>query len=476
MATVTNTISAYPTSHDTTNISYYSVNSSHPVSYGYTDSNSTTYAQVHLTRNSNAETYVYYKFDFNDIPDNATVKSISAKAKGLVNNTSSTRVNVKQMQLCTGFSSNITFKGTALTMTTSATEQTFASVGTWTVSEVKDSGIRFYCKRGTSNTTTNYYMRMYGATMSVTYEYQEITYIVTSSLNGDGEIDPSGAVELDPGEEYTLAIVPANASDTVTATKNGSSITSSLVRVEDPGGTHSHAATAESFTTELSSANANFYTAASTIGTYFEDAIGHTAASPGRTSASETYVKDGGSNTATGWAWFEFDFSDIPPTATINSVSVQCYGFAASTTHDATHKANIQLYSGSTAKGSEQYFTSTSNSTITLSSPGTWTRDDLDEARLRFEVAYYGGGLFGITWTVNYTSQAGVYYTYTYTVNEDATIVVTITGGGSTTKIYFKNSGAWTAATKVYKKVNGSWVQQSDLTNVFNSTTNYVKG
>lgn len=31
-------------------------------------------------------------------------------------------------------------------------------------------------------------------------------------------------------------------------------------------------------------------------------------------------------------------------------------------------------------------------------------------------------------------------------------------------------------ATKVYKKINGSWVEQTDLTQVFSSSTNYIKG
>ena len=29
---------------------------------------------------------------------------------------------------------------------------------------------------------------------------------------------------------------------------------------------------------------------------------------------------------------------------------------------------------------------------------------------------------------------------------------------------------------RIYKKINGVWVQQTDLTTVFNDTTNYVKG
>ena len=41
-------------------------------------------------------------------------------------------------------------------------------------------------------------------------------------------------------------------------------------------------------------------------------------------------------------------------------------------------------------------------------------------------------------------------------------------------EMYIKVNGSWIQATAVYKKVGGSWVEQSDLTNVFDSGTNYL--
>ena len=119
-----------------------------------------------------------------------------------------------------------------------------------------------------------------------------------------------------------------------------------------------------------------------------------------------------------------------------------------------------------------QKFTSSTNSIITLADVGTWTVAELQQAKLRFAVGYYGGHLFGITWTVTYQASG---YVYTITaIATDHTIVVT--SGGATDTIYFKSNGAWVSATKVYKKVNGTWVQQTDLTNVFDAQTNYVRG
>lgn len=167
MATIQATISAHPTSYDTTNISYYSLNSSYPISNAYADSDSTTYGQLNWTRGGLAETFIYLKFDFSSIPYGATIISVSAKGKGYAGATSTSIVSTRQMQLATG----TTLKGSALTLANSATEQTFTDVGKWTREELLDAGIRFYIRRSTSYTSNNYGLRMYGATMTVTYEY-----------------------------------------------------------------------------------------------------------------------------------------------------------------------------------------------------------------------------------------------------------------------------------------------------------------
>ena len=109
---------------------------------------------------------------------------------------------------------------------------------------------------------------------------------------------------------------------------------------------------------------------------------------------------------------YPFDFSGIPLNATITSVQVKCYGAIESTSQTASH-ADISLWIGNTQKGTTQKFTSTSNSTITLSDVGTWTAAELQDAKLRFGVGYYGGRLLGVTWTVNYTVPYETIYSYT---------------------------------------------------------------
>ena len=42
--------------------------------------------------------------------------------------------------------------------------------------------------------------------------------------------------------------------------------------------------------------------------------------------------------------------------------------------------------------------------------------------------------------------------------------------------IYIKENGNWNKYSAVYKKENGAWVLQSNLTSIFNTNTNYVRG
>ena len=167
-----------------------------------------------------------------------------------------------------------------------------------------------------------------------------------------------------------------------------------------------------------------------------------------------------------------------PNDAEVTAVEVKCYGATESTTETARH-ADVSLWCGNEQKGTTQQFSSTSNTTMTLSDPGEWTREELQDAWVRFGVGYYGGRILGITWKVTYISGGSIsHYTYKYEVNGNATIAVTIGGGGgSQPKFYVKINGTWTQVSKIYKKVNGSWVEQTSSTwsTLFDTNTNYRK-
>ena len=441
-------------------------------------SDTTDYATLQgRTRNSSTAYYAFINdFQFGSLPSGATVNSFSIKIRCYRNSYQRTGTNF-YLRLCYASSSGSVISNT----TTSTNIGTSASVitiptGNLTWSQIVDYGSQFAIEVPLAGSSGSYapQIYVYGAEIEVDYTIPN-PRTITTTLTGSGTIDPSGTQTMYDGDEYNLTIIPTNSSDTVTATKGGSSIT----LTEHAAGTNSISATADSLTTGFSGgSNMAFYTSSSATGHNFDYAIGHTAASPGSTSSgsgSWTYVKEGGSSTNnTGYVDFAFDFSSIPPGSTINSVTVQCYGATESTSESTAH-SEITLYSGTTQKSTSQKFTSTSNQTITISSPGTWTRDELQSAKLRFVVGYYGGHIFGITWTVSYTSPK--YYSYSYTVSGDATIAVVIGGGSSTPKFYVKVNGTWTQVSKIYKKVNGSWVEQSSSTwsTLFDTNTNYRK-
>jgi len=86
-----------------------------------------------------------------------------------------------------------------------------------------DFGIRINCRRSNRNTTG--YMYIYGAEIEVNYTVPN-PRTVTSILNGDGTISPSGATSTYQGAEYELIITPTDKTEPVTVTNNGVDVTS----------------------------------------------------------------------------------------------------------------------------------------------------------------------------------------------------------------------------------------------------------
>lgn len=423
----------------------------------YANTDSTTYATVTNTASRTSSYYVYVRgFNFDDIPSAAEINGFTIKLKarqsGVTTSTS------YKPYLANGTSA---INGTCDVITTTEATHTFSGISAdWEtiVGYGSNFGIRINCRKSSSGTTG--YMYIYGAEIEVDYTVPNPA-TVTSALTGNGTISPSGATTTYDGEEYTLTITPTNASDTVTATKNGVDITADLV-AHGAGDTLS--LTADDVTTSGIQSGSS----------YASYCVGHTAESPSSSGSSSNMYA---SSSSTGYAAYSFDFSGIPSNATIEAIEVRAYGHRESSTISSTYVSQCVLYQGSSAISDEVDFPSTSNSTITITPDTMPTRSNLDNVTLRHYVGYYGGLVLGITFEITYSTGSGVdHYTYTYTVSGDATIAVTIGGGGAQPVISFKDNGAWVAATKVYKKVNGSWVLQGDLTSVFDPNTNYVKG
>lgn len=155
-------------------------NQNNPVGKG---SNNTTYAQAYIRTGTSATSYLTYGFDLSDIPDNAVINSVSCSAKGYISTTGSNAIRTRQMQMFSGD----TAKGTASTISNTASVITM-SVGTWTVAELKNARIRIYAVRGTSSTSSSVYLRFYGATLTVVYEYNDKRYLIKTGASQWSEV------------------------------------------------------------------------------------------------------------------------------------------------------------------------------------------------------------------------------------------------------------------------------------------------
>ena len=430
--------SKHPSSYDTSNYSYASISSSYPIANAYTDSSSTTYCQVNWKTGSNAESYVYLRFNFDSIPSGATIKSVTAKAKGYVNTTNSSRVTSRQMQLCTG----TTLKGSALTMSNSTSEQTFSSVGSWTVNEIANAGIRYYVQRGTSNTSSNYNFRMYGATMTVTYEWQETTYTVSVSNS------TSATVTADPTTVIAgqSCLISSDTISGITIKDNGTDVTNQFTLQQDTTG-------------EYTVTNRGDYGFELNNGYYVSQnkGISKTAAVcrinfsvPVTSTVTFTYIN---------YAEASYDFGVFGNLDTELSTSYYAAGSNGATITDSSYKkaCNTSSDNTSTAKTLTYSNVSAGDHYIDVK----YSKDDASDANndtLQFQVA--------ITY-----NQTVTYYGYTISnISGDHTIVVAAASQGG---IYIKVNGSWVGGTAVYKKVSGSWVLQNDLTQIFESGVNY---
>lgn len=282
-------------------------------------------------------------------------------------------------------------------------------------------------------------MYIYGAEIEVNYTIPN-PRTVTSTLNGNGTISPSGATSTYEGAEYELVITPTDKTEPVTITNNGVDVTSQLV-AHGAGSTLSFVPTAD---------NVSGVSSGSSYAGY---AVGHSAEEPYSTSSSSNMYASSGS---TGYAAYSFDFSSIPSDATIESIEVRCYGHRESNTISSTYVSQCVLYMGSTAISETVDFPSTSNSIITIEPTTLPTRAQLDNVVVRHYVGYYGGLVLGITFEVTYSTGTGIdHYTYTYTVSDNATIVVTI--GNPKNTVYVKINGVWAESKDIMIKVNGAW-------------------
>lgn len=176
--------------------------------------------------------------------------------------------------------------------------------------------------------------------------------------------------------------------------------------------------------------------------------------------------------------FYKFDVSSIPADATIISVSNCKFKICVSASLSSTN-TGVQLYSGNTSKSNKNYsgwYTNTSANVYTLSGLGTFTREELNDLKLKItgrtstanrSIYFYGADI-----TIEYEYQGAVYYLYTSTVDKTKTIRIE---DQASEKMYIKQNSNWVQVTHIYKKVSGQWIEVQDLTTLLSPDKIYIK-
>lgn len=438
------TMKLIPSTYYRNNSTYVSVTNE---SNAYTNTDSTTYATVQNTRNSTSNTYYYYLrgFNFSSVPSDAVVSSFTIKIKASESNLSTS--SSYRMSLYNGTTSISSTTATS-SLSTTATVFTFPIPSSLTWDTLKgygsNFGIRVPLRRANTNSAS--YAYIYGAEIEVTYTvpvYHSVT--VTNSTTATVTANPSSVLE------GSSSVVTSDTISGITVTDNGSDVTSQFVQHSGTSGEYSMA-TRGSYGFAL---NANGYYQSENKGVDKTCAVCRISFSlPVSADITFQYI-----NYAE--ATYDFGvFGNVDVALTTNyypagsggaTISETSYKKACNTSSDNTSSVQTLTYSNVSAG---DHFIDVK-----------YSKDDSTAANndtLQFKVA--------ITY-----SQSVTYYTYTIN-NIQADHAIVVTSGGGTQTMYLKVNGSWVAASSVYKKVNGAWVQQADLTSVFTSGTNYLKG
>jgi len=149
-----------PSSYDSNDKAYYSLGNASNAYAGYS---STSYCTMALVRGSQAESYVYFKFNTSAIPSDATILRVVCSIGLAKSSTNSNVIAKATAQLCSG----TTTKGTATSITSNNRTMYRMDCGTWTRQELDDVRIKLYGKRGSSNANNNHIIYLYGATLQV---------------------------------------------------------------------------------------------------------------------------------------------------------------------------------------------------------------------------------------------------------------------------------------------------------------------
>lgn len=433
------TVKLTPSTYYLSNSNYLSVSSA---SNMYDDTSSGTYATVTNSRTSTSSYYIYIRgFDFSQVPSDAIVSDITIRLKAYHSGANTSTIR------CYDGTTQVASAGSTTALTTSATVMELADTTIdWDTLKGygSDFGIRINCRRSNRNTTA--YVYIYGAEIEVAY-----TLPVYHTVTITGDTTPTGTQTVLEGTSLSISYVGTTKP---TVTDNGVDVTSQVT--ESTGGTSTYVPT--------SGTTSNF--TVSDLDNAYDDADSTTYASLEINAGSTT-----------GTCYLEVPAA-IPSGATIQSVSCSVTLQFNRNGSSSGFTSSVQMYSGSTAKGSATTWVSSATDVAKTTydlNVGSWTASELSNARFYLTATNNASSthrfiyVYGVSLVVTY-SVSGKVYTYTLTnITADHTIVV----ANASPVMFVKQNGSWVGVTKVYRKASGAWVEVDPST--LDSTANYVK-
>ena len=443
-------------------LSNMSINSSYPISRGYTNADSTNYTRFDVTASRTGE--VYFTFDVSDIPSGATITSVSANGKARVSST--TRITNTKMQ----FYSGTTAKGSNRTFaSTQASKQTI-TVGSWTRAELNN--LRLKIGGTASSSSSSKRIDFYGADITITYT-AETVHVTGVSLDKSTD-----TVEIGETTTLTETVLPANATDksvtwssnnTAVATVSGGVVTGVgqgtariTVTTTDGGYTdYCDVTVTPAVTYEYVQANSM------QVGKQYIIADGNSGTVHLLTDESGgSRILQGVQATVSG--------GKLTITGAIKDKTLfDCVRYTSGNDNTITvFKDNKYLYCDN-ANGLRMNAPATLDRFWHYRDHKFWqfkstASDGYDDASSEYK--YYLELNSQNNFTNNHVDMTSI---------ADSTlpeIYIFTESTGDNDALYTKDNGVWVEVVEAYKKVNGSWVLQSDLSNVFDANINYVKG
>ena len=465
----TATQTGIPSSNTNSNFSISNINNA------YADATSTTYADLSVSGRATGE--IYFSFSGLSIPNGATITSVSCSAtlQYSRNNSSSSATASCQMYAGTtakGSSTSIISSGG-----TDVAKTTFnLSVGSWTASELANAKFYLTCYNGASSTVRHIYV--YGISLNVSFESDDVIYVYTIhnvtadhtiSVVAGVTVDATGvslnksstSIEVLQTEQLTATVAPSNASNkSVTWSSSNTS-----VATVSSGGLVSAVSEGTAVITVTTVDGGFTYTCTVTVTPKpgYVIVIGGYAMSTNTT--DDIYVNAAGTYNYYGMDGVEYTDGMYTPQEIIWYFTESGNGYYIQS-KDGRYLNATYLSNGNGNDG-----------TVKLdNTPDVWTIS----------------GTFN-NWKVNgsvlHSTNANKNLTHEEASEYDNTPVnvFTVRTTGETsyvhdentvlpTVLYVKVSGSWVEVSEAYKKVSGAWVLQADLTTVFDTNINYVRG